>query len=132
MRKHQDEDLDVDDSSVDVDVEVWADRRRPSWFVRNMATICFVTSAVGLIAALTFKIRCDLISARAGDLESLEARIDSLKAEQITRGVELELLRRSISRFQDELVIAQRQAQHAHCEADNAKLDAELIVEQVR
>ncbi len=131
MDQHHYEGWDVADASVDAEVERWDIRHRRSRLIRSGAAIFVLSGIAGIVTAVVFKVRYDAISSRAGDLKSLEARIDALQVEQVARREDLQRLHQSIVESQNELATAQRRTQRAQCQADNARLDAEVTVRQV-
>jgi len=107
-------------------------RATPSWAVRNAVLLSLVVGIAGLVAAVTFKIHYDVArSARTGELKVLESRIGQLKAEQATHRGDLEAIQRSIDEARSKLDAARRQARIAECRATNARIDAEITVEEV-
>lgn len=124
--------VDADRSLSIEDVDVWLTERRPSWIVRNAVLLSLVVGIAGLVVAMAFKIHFDVArSARTGELKVLESRIGQLKAEQAARRSDLEALQRSIDEARSELDAARRQARIAECRATNARIDAEITVEEV-
>ncbi len=117
----------------DDDVDVFLANQRRSWLARHVAAISLVVGVVGSGVAVLATLRYNAaVSARTGRVTELDARIEGLKTEQAARRVDLDLLHQSIDKSRNELLGAQRQAQAAQCHASNAKLDAEITVEQVR
>lgn len=124
--------VDADRSLNVEDVDVWLTEPRPSWIVRKSVFLSLVVGIAGLVVAVTFKIHYDVArSARKGELKVLESRIGQLKAEQAAHHDDLEALQRSIGKARRELDAARRQARIAECRATNARIDAEIIVEEV-
>ena len=127
-----DEVVDVDRSLNDEGEDEWLIERRPSWIVRNAVLLALLVGIAGLVVAVAFTVHYDVErSARTGELKGLELRIGQLKAEQAAHHEELEALQRSIDDARKELDAARRQERIAECRATNARIDAEIIVEQV-
>jgi hypothetical protein len=125
----------VDDDrplSIEEEADVWLPERRPSWMVRNAVLLSLVVGITGLVLAVTFKVHYDVArSARTGELKVVESRIGQLRAEQAAHHDELEALQRSIGEARRDLDAARRQARIAECRATNARINAEIIVEEV-
>ena len=129
MRNYE---VDADGSLSIEEVDMWFTERRPSWIVRNSVLLSLVVGIAGLVVAVTFKIHYDVArSARTGELKALESRIGQLKAEQAAHHDDLEALQRSIDKARKELDAARHQARVAECRATNARINAEIIVEEV-
>lgn len=128
-----DEVVDDDRSLSMEEVDAWLPERRPPWIIRNSVLLSLVVGIAGLLVAVTFKLHDHVAwSARTGELTALESRIGQLKATQAAHHDDLETLQRSIDKARRELDAARHQARIAECRAASARIDAEIIIEEVR